>query len=236
MSTPADSPAPDVDAGRGRPSLLRRAHALAGLVPVGVFLVAHLTLNASALYGRDAFNDTTAALQSMPLRRLVEALVLVPLGLHALGGVAIALRGAVDPRHRARRVAQRVTGVVALAFIALHLGQLRVPAARGALHWQEFYGLLGHTLGAPGMFAAYLLGLTASVLHLANGLWLALDAWGPARSPRAARRATVACAALGLALWAAGFDTMLHFTYRCGGVVPLPAHEVDRACRDADAP
>jgi hypothetical protein len=74
------------------------------------------------------------------------------------------------------------------------------------------------------------------VLHLANGLWLALDAWGPARSPRAARRATVACAALGLALWAAGFDTMLHFTYRCGGVVPLPAHEVDRACRDADAP
>lgn len=236
MSTPADSPASDVAAGRGRPSLLRRLHALAGVAPVGIFLVAHLAINATALYGRDAFNDTAAALQAIALRRLVEALVLVPLALHALGGVAIALRGAVDPQHRARRVAQRVTGVVALGFIALHLGQLRVPAARGTLQWQAFYEVVGHALGAPGMFAAYLVGLTASVLHLANGLRLSIDAWGLARSPRATRRATIACAALGLTLWAAGFDTLLHFSYRCGGVVPLPAQEVDRACRDADAP
>lgn len=220
--------------------VLRRLHSLSGVAPVGLFLAVHLWTNARAVYGRDAFNHAVGEIQSTPALAYVELLAIaLPLTFHALYGLVIAAQGSVNVGRypHARNwmyVLQRVTGLVAFAFVALHVWQYRAQKALGAMAWQDFYGDLGHTLGAPAMFAAYLLGVTASVFHFANGLWLFGNSWGVTVSPTSMRRSAVACGALGLCLWALGFNTLLHFSYRCGGVVPMPEQQVERLCRDVD--
>lgn len=242
MSTPATVAAPDeVAETRGRRHFaMRRLHSLSGVAPVGLFLVVHLWTNARAIYGRDAFNHAVGEIQGTPLLAWVEVLaIMLPLAFHAIYGVVIAAQGSANVgRYGYTRnwmyLLQRVTGVVAFAFIALHLWQFRVQKALGAMAWQEFYGDLGRSLGAPAMFAVYLVGITASVFHFANGLWLFGNTWGVTVGARSMRRSALACGALGLVLWALGFNTLLHFSYRCGGIIPAPEQQVERMCRDAD--
>lgn len=220
--------------------LLRRLHSLTGVAPVGVFLVTHLWTNARAVYGRDAFNHAVGDIQAMPLLAYVEAFgIFLPLAFHGLYGFVIAAEGSANAgRYTYARnwmyLLQRVTGVLAFLFIALHVWQFRAQKLLGAMEWQEFYTDLGQILGSPGMFAVYVLGLTASVFHFANGLWLFGNSWGVTVSERSMRRSALLCGAVGLALWALGFNTLLHFSYRCGGVIPMPEQHVERMCRDAD--
>lgn len=220
--------------------LLRRLHSLSGVVPVGAFLVTHLWTNARAVYGRESFNHAVGEIQAMPMLAYVElGAILLPLLFHAGYGFVIAAQGSANVgRYAYTRnwmyLLQRVTGVVAFAFIALHLWQYRVQKTLGVMRWQDFYGDLASTLNAPVMFAVYLFGITASVFHFANGLWNFGNSWGITQSPRAMKHSARLCLALGLALWGLGFNTLLHFSYRCGGVVPMPEQQVERACRDAD--
>ncbi len=241
MSTPTEDPPDEAAARRDRRHFaLRRLHSLTGVAPVGLFLVIHLWTNARALYGRDAFARAVGGIQSTPLLALVEVVaILVPLTFHAVYGLVIAAQGSANAgRYGYARnwtyLLQRVTGVAAFAFIALHVWQLRAQKALGAMAWQDFYAALGRLLGEPAMFAAYLLGVTACVFHFANGLWLFGNSWGVTVSPRAMRRSAALCGALGLALWLLGYDTLLHFSYRCGGVLPMPGQHVERVCRDVD--
>ncbi len=240
MSNPATASAHDESARSRRHFALRRLHSLSGVVPVGAFLVVHLWTNARAVYGRDSFGHAVGEIQAMPMLVWVEVFaIFLPLAFHAVYGVVIAAQGSANVgRYAFTRnwmyLLQRVTGLVAFAFIALHVWQFRVQKALGVMAWQEFYGDLGQLLGAPGMFAVYLLGITASVFHFANGLWLFGNTWGVTQSVGAMRRSAAVCGVLGLALWALGFNTLLHFSYRCGGVIPMPEQQVERMCREAD--
>lgn len=219
---------------------LRRLHSLSGVFPVGVFLVVHLWTNASATGGRAPFDRAVGEIQSIPGLPVVELLGIgLPIAFHALYGVWIALRA----RHNVLQyphlrnwmfVLQRATGFVAFAFIALHVAQIRVPKAFGALPASGFYPALQTLLGEPGMFALYLLGVTACVVHFANGLWSASQTWGIASSHVASRRAARMAFALGVVLWLLGVNTLLHFFWRCGGLVPAPPSQRERACRDGD--
>lgn len=223
-----------------KPPLRDRLHSLSGVAPLGLFVVAHLYTNAQALYGREDFELAQGATRSIPMLAWVEAVVIyAPLLFHALYGLALAVKGSGHSGRyghvgRWMYLLQRVTGVAAFAFIALHAWQFRVQQLLGAARWQDDYALLGALLNRPEMFAAYLLGLSATVFHLATGLWLFGNTWGLTVSARAMRRSAVACGIAGMLLWAIGFNTLLHFSYRCGGVLPLPGLQADRACRDAD--
>ncbi|MEZ4411184.1 MAG: hypothetical protein R3A52_32595, partial [Polyangiales bacterium] len=200
----------------------------------------HLYTNAAALAGRRSFDRAVGEIQSIPALGAVELFgILLPLAFHALYGVVIALQARPNLRDYpyARHwmfVIQRVTGFVALAFILLHLAQFRVPKLTGSLPWQRFYPALEHILSAPGMFAVYLVGVTACVVHLANGLWLAGNTWGLTGSEKAMRRAAVVWVVFGALLWGLGVNTLVHFFARCGGVVPLPGLHREDGCRDAD--
>jgi succinate dehydrogenase / fumarate reductase cytochrome b subunit len=211
-----------------RSFLLRRLHSLAGVVPVGVFLVEHLWINAHALYGRDAFNRAVGEIQKLPALPLLELFgIALPLAFHALYGMVIAARGSVNVQRYPYTanwtyLLQRASGVVALLFIAVHLWQYRVAKALGTLVWPDFYGQLAVDLNRPVLFALYVTGVTASVFHFANGLWLAGQTWGLCASPRARRGSALGCVVVGLALWALGVDTLLHFALRPGGVLPWP--------------
>jgi succinate dehydrogenase / fumarate reductase cytochrome b subunit len=215
---------------------LRRLHSLTGLVPVGAFLAEHLWTNAHALYGREAFNRAVGEIQSLPLLAYLELFgIALPLAFHALYGLVIAAQGSVNVGRypHARNwmyLLQRATGIVTLGFIAVHLWQLRIQKMLGALAWEDFYQKLTVELNRPVLLALYVTGVTASVFHLANGLWLFGNTWGVTLSAGSQRRSAWVCGALGVALWALGVNTLLHFAFRCGGVIPLPEQHVAELC------
>jgi succinate dehydrogenase/fumarate reductase cytochrome b subunit (b558 family) len=215
---------------------LRRLHSLAGVVPLGVFLAEHLWTNAHAVFGRDAFNRAVGEIQAMPMLAYVELVgIVLPLAYHAAYGLVVSAQGSVNVgRYGYARnwmyVLQRVTGVVAVAFIALHLWQYRVRKLTGALAWQDFYQQLGADLNTRWIFAFYVAGVSATVFHFANGLWLFGNTWGITVSPTSQRRAAWVCGAVGVALWALGVNTLLHFAWRCGGVIPMPEQSLTALC------
>lgn len=233
-------PAPAPGVADPRRFLLRRLHSLCGVLPIGVFLVVHLWTNLQAIRGRDAFRHAVGEIQTIPALPLIELVAIIaPLTFHAFYGLVIAAQARFNvQRYGYTRnwlfLLQRASGLVAFVFLVVHFGQFRAAKLLGSLRWEAFYDRLSVGLGSPGMFALYLLGVTASVFHFANGLWTAGQTWGLASSDRARRRTAVGFALFGLALWLVGLDTLLHFFYRCGGVLPWPGLDRDALCRDAD--
>ena len=208
--------------------VLRRLHSLTGTIPVGIFLLEHLWTNAHALYGRESFNRAVGQLQSLPLLAFLEIVgIALPLAFHALYGLVIAASASPNViRYSYTRnwlyLLQRVSGVVALGFIAIHLWQYRIQKLLQHVTWPNFYYQLSVDLNRPVVFALYVTGVTATVFHFANGLWLFGNSWGITLTERAQRRSAWLWTIVGIALWALGVDVLLHFAFRCGGVIPLP--------------
>lgn len=216
--------------------LVRRLHSLTGVVPVGVFLVEHLWTNARAVYGREAFNRAVGEIQSMPLLGYIELFgIVLPLAFHAVYGLFITAQGSVNVhRYGYTRnwlyVLQRLSGVVTLVFVGVHLWQYRIAKMLGRLSWWDFYHRLSVDLNRPLVFALYVTGVTATVFHFANGVWLFGNTWGITQSAQSMRRSAWVCGLLGLVLWALGMNTLLHFSFRCGGVIPMPEQHVADVC------
>jgi succinate dehydrogenase / fumarate reductase cytochrome b subunit len=219
---------------------LRRLHSLSGVVPLGLFLIEHLWTNLRAVYGREAFNHAVGEIQSMPLLVYIEVFgIFLPLLFHALYGVVIAAQARPNAmRYGFARnwmyVFQRVSGIVAFGFIAKHLYDYRVQKLIHGVAWQNFYDQLSVALPRGGLFALYFVGITATVFHFANGLWLFGNTWGITLSPLAMRRSAALCSAVGVALWAIGINVLIHFGYACGGLLPMPEQQVERTCQNAD--
>lgn len=227
MTTADLEPALDVRRQR-RHFVLRRLHSLTGVVPVGAFLVEHFYTNAKVLYGREAFNRAVGDIQSMPMLVYVELFgIVLPLAFHGLYGVVIAAQGSVNVGNYSwtrnwMYFLQRVSGVVALLFIGLHLWQYRIQKMLNLVRWEDFYHRLTIDLNRPAMFAIYMTGVTATVFHFANGLWLFGNSWGITVSEKSMRRSALACLVFGIVLWVVGADILMHFAVRCGGLIPLP--------------
>src|SRR5438067_544013 len=74
-------------------SLWLRIHAVTGVVPLSLFLVEHVFVNASALWGGVAFDAWVGALARSPVLPAFEIVfVLLPLAFHAFYGLAMTLR------------------------------------------------------------------------------------------------------------------------------------------------
>ncbi len=202
--------------------MLKRLHSLSGVVPVGVFLVEHLWTNSKALQGEDAFAGAVNDIQALPYLPLIEIFgIFLPLAFHSLYGLALAANGrpnALGYRYAKNwlYVLQRVTGVLAFAFILYHLGEFRVQKWLYGMRVEDFYRTLEAHLsatygGVPWAAILYLTGVAVTVFHFANGLAGFSLSWGVTLSRAAQRRVGVACAGLGLALFAVGANTVLFF-------------------------
>lgn len=206
-----------------RAFLLRKLHSLSGVVPVGVFLVQHLWVNARALNGRASFDEAVAGINDMPYLWAVELFgIILPLAFHALYGVKIAFEGRPNVgRYAYSRnwmyTIQRVTGFVVLAFLMTHLWEFRVAKLLGNMGPEAFYPSLSERLSATGALGVpwnavwYLVGIGASAFHLANGLFGFCFSWGVTVSRRAQRLAGAVFAVLGFVLFALGANTVLYF-------------------------
>ena len=93
---------------KDREFLWRRLHSLLGVVPVGLFLAFHLSLNFTATGGEQAYNAATGTLELIPhsLLLLIEWVVIyIPLLFHGFYGVYIAFTAT----HNTNRLVRTVT-------------------------------------------------------------------------------------------------------------------------------
>lgn len=205
-----------------RAFVVRKLHSLAGVVPIGAFLVEHVWTNAAALDGPAAYERAVGRIRSLPgLVALEWLFIFLPLAFHSFYGVWLTLRGRPNAvRYPYARnwlyVMQRATGVVALVFLAWHLYEFRVQTWLYGMRPVAFYGTLAAHLsatraGVPLAALFYLLGLFASVFHFTNGMWGFCFSWGLTTSRAAQRRSAWVFAVLGAGLFALGGATVLHF-------------------------
>jgi succinate dehydrogenase / fumarate reductase cytochrome b subunit len=123
--------------------LLRRLHSLTGVVPIGVFMIIHLTTNSSIVWGliNGSYGDVHAGaatfqhevnfIHSLPFLILIEIFGLwLPIAFHSLLGIYYATSG--KPNNAAykyqanwRYTLQRISGYVGVLFLFYHVATLR---------------------------------------------------------------------------------------------------------------
>lgn len=200
-----------------RPALSTRAprvhrlFSLCGVLPLGAFLVVHLAINAAALGGDAAFARAVHLAHRLPALWLFESLfIFAPLLVH--GGIGLWMvvtrtpLAESSPYPDALRIALRATGVVAVAFVAMHLPELRWRAPGVRLGAGELETLLVADLstvwhGVPWRGAAYLVGTGCVTFHFAAGMWGWLMTTRLGARSRARRWVGWGAGAVGAAVW-----------------------------------
>lgn len=202
--------------------MLRRLHSLSGVVPVGLFLVFHIWINAHAAGGQRAFDRAVEDLQSIPYLWLIELVfVLVPLLYHAGYGLSLSFRGRPTvARYPTTRnwlhTLQRASGVLTLLFLGYHLWQFRLQTLLGRMAPPDFFQVLTGTLsttvwsGIPLVALVYLLGVAAAVFHFSNGLVAFCSTWGVTTTRKGAKVASAVAGALGIVLFVLGANSVIY--------------------------
>lgn len=169
--------------------LLSRLHSLAGIVPLGAFLIEHFYSNAVALLGASAYDRQVATLQGIPLVWVLEIVfILIPLLYHAGYGIYLATLSRNNTRDygyasNRRFLLQRVSGIVTLLFVLYHVWSFRLKSAFFGTD-VSFDAVSGH-LSHAWIFTFYVLGILSTTFHFTNGLWSGLITWGITTGPRA---------------------------------------------------
>lgn len=193
-------------AGEGHSYLLRRLHSLSGIVPIGAFLVEHILSNFETWNGPLAYAQQVKFLNSLPLVRVLEwAFIFIPLAYHAGYGVYISLRGRSNVNvypwaGNWAYYAQRVTGIIALAYIIQHVWRQRFAGVQLPEHPGAAFAKVQHELSNPWMLAIYVIAMVATCWHFAYGAWLFGAKWGITPGVQARRKSGYVCAAVGSAL------------------------------------
>lgn len=201
---------------------MRKLHSLTGTLPVGGFLLFHLWTNSFALQGQAEFDDAVADISHLPYLALLEiGLVMAPLLFHALYGIKLSLEarpnvGSYPTSRNWMYTMQRVTGIVAFLFIGFHLYEYWLPKWLGTMAAEDFFPALCANMsstvgGFPVTAVVYTVGIAASVLHFANGLWGFCFSWGITVSRRSQRMAATVFGLFALVLFLLGFNTVLYF-------------------------
>ncbi|MEM6458131.1 MAG: hypothetical protein AAF710_01935 [Planctomycetota bacterium] len=219
--------------------VLRRLHSLSGVIPVGVFLIGHLFTNAQMIWGQDGGVDGTGEgtfqhevdfIHNLPYLLFIEISLWGAIGFHAGLGLFYTFTGKGNVKNygyggNVRYALQRITGIIALVFIFLHIATLR-------WRWDifgwftPFYGegyqadgkvdggMPSHLKDVPMslpltayalqfswvVFLFYALGALATVYHWSNGLWTAAISWGLTITEASMKRWGVVCLGMFVAL------------------------------------
>jgi succinate dehydrogenase / fumarate reductase cytochrome b subunit len=171
----------------------RKLHSLLGVIPVGIFLVQHLFVNHFIIYGADSFNKAAHFMESLPLRIVLETvLIYLPLLYHAIYGLYIAFQAKNNVLNygyfrNVMFLLQRITGVILIIFIAWHVWETRIAYALGAVVNAQ---MMIDILSSPFMIVFYIIGVVAAAFHFANGMWSFCVTWGITVGPKAQRIST----------------------------------------------
>jgi len=204
--------------------LIRRLHSLSGIVPVGAFLCVHLLANASILAAKDGseFQTSVDRIHALgPFLVPVEiAFIFLPLAFHAIVGVGIWLTASSNAQHyrygsNVRYTLQRMTGMLAAAFIVYHIWQMHwfgEPFGGGMFDDHDAANSAATVLqSAVWINIVYALGVTVCVFHFANGIWTSLITWGITIRPRTQQVSGYICATFGVVLTLVGLGALWGF-------------------------
>lgn len=172
--------------------LLRRLHSLTGILPIGLFVIFHLSANSVAIFSAEQYNFVINLLRSLPFVELIEwSVIFLPIGFHALYGIII--YKTAKPNHfqysyleNWRYILQRATGMIALVYIVYHILQFKTVEdldydyiAKSLAGTQSIDFLPKIPLINPySIYWFYVIGILSSVYHLANGIWSFCITWG----------------------------------------------------------
>src|SRR3982751_5285358 len=213
-----------------RTFILRKLHQLSGIMPLGIFLLEHFYTNSKALSGAQDFNNAVVDLQSIPYILLVEiGAIFIPLIYHAVYGMVITMEA--RPNNLAYPYSrnwfyliQRITGVILFFFITFHVLNFRFGLIPGlntlsvATHPNQAFDIVAREFHMVPIFIVYMIGITATVWHLANGIWLFLVDWGITIGERAQRLTGYACIGIGVVLLLVGINAAVAFIHE-GGLI-----------------
>lgn len=151
--------------------LIRKLHVITGLLPVGIFLLVHLTINSYALISPEMYNQRAAFMKELPFLSFLEVfLIFGPILYHGLFGlwVVYIAKNNVLKFSYSRNWAfylQRITAIITFVFLVYHV--LTTRFANVVIN----YDLMSNILASPLMLAFYIVGIVAAMYHFANGLW-----------------------------------------------------------------
>lgn len=166
-----------------------KLHSLTGIVPVGFYMLQHLTLNSFTLAGEANFNGVISFFGSIPwyiLLAMEILLIWVPLFFHAIYGLFITNRsennyfGHYKWSQNRMYMLQRYSGIFLFLFLTFHVattsGRKYISHDENLImyaEWQRMLSQWGHLL-----LFVYILGVTAASYHLAYGIWNFCIRWG----------------------------------------------------------
>ena len=213
-----------------RTFVLRKLHQLSGIVPLGLFLLEHFYTNSKALDGAAHFNEAVQGLQSIPYILFIEVGgIFIPLIYHAVYGIVITMEARPNNLNYpyARNwfyLIQRITGIILFFFITFHVLNFRFGMVPGlneisVAHRPDMaFDIVSREFRMVPIFIIYMIGITATVWHFANGIWLFIVDWGIAIGERAQRLTGYACIAFGAVLLLVGINAAVAFI-RPGGLL-----------------
>lgn len=179
---------------------IKRLHSFLGIFPIGVFLLEHFFSNSFAFQGEEKFNNLVDAFQSLPLLPFLEiGLIGLPILFHAVLGLIIFYTGRSNFMgygyyRNWMYFLQRLTGVVALVFIVVHVWDVRIVTMLDGRHVE--FADMKLIFSGTGMMVFYIVGILSALFHFTNGFCTALMTWGITVSRRS--QTLVACAGWGV--------------------------------------
>lgn len=206
--------------------VLHKLHSLSGIVPVGYYLVQHLALNTFSLAGADAFNSIIHFFEGMPAHikwAMKIGVVWIPLIFHAVYGLVITHRADdktwSNPAYRYKEnryfVMQRVTGILAAAFLVYHMATTSIAAAiHGAertIYFENWAAKLAEPNGTYLILVVYMLGVAVCSYHFGYGVWNFCIRWGITISERSQQAVAKASAVMAIAITLMGWIALFGF-------------------------
>lgn len=160
---------------------IRRVHSLLAIIPVGIFLLFHLTLNSTVFFGGNGtYELVIKGMKSIPLIEFAEIFIIaIPILFHGIYGLWIVYvaKNNVLKFTYYRNWAfylQRITAVITLVFLLFHVFTLRLTVHEPAAVINTFVNQLQN----PLYFALYIIGVVSAIYHFTNGFFTFLISWG----------------------------------------------------------
>jgi succinate dehydrogenase / fumarate reductase, cytochrome b subunit len=174
-----------------------KLHSLTGIVPVGFYMVQHLTLNSFTIAGADRFDNVIGFFESLPAHILLVlevCAIWLPLLFHSIYGLFIS--GRAKPNFIGTRYGwsenrmywlQRMSGIVIFFFLCMHVatttGVKYVTGNSDVIKYAAWHEKL--TSNGYIWLVIYLVGITACTYHLSYGIWNFCIRWGITISDKA---------------------------------------------------
>jgi succinate dehydrogenase / fumarate reductase, cytochrome b subunit len=209
---------------------LHKLHSLTGILPIGLFMIFHLTVNSYSLRGSEEFNTAARAIGYAPFVAILEvAVIFIPLLFHAIYGVFIAAEAQGPGGNLAHYgygrnwlyYLQRWSGIIAFAYLIFHCVDTTLFK-----RWWELtqgheigfqtisYEAMAYRFAQPWYLAAQILGVTASAFHLGNGIFNFSIRWGIAIGKEAQKIAAAVGWVIGLGLTVLGCWIAINFAMK----------------------